>query len=95
MLDATDSLHPAIGPETFHGELRRFACRLRRYNMRWHLAIFPRDLVRTWWKVDRCMPWPTSNAAYWDYKAGRLPRRRLFKGPSHFPQLRLIEGGAS
>jgi hypothetical protein len=93
-MSTSAAIHPAVGPDTFYGELRRFERRLQRYNLRWHLATFPRDLVRAWWKSGRRMPWPTSNAAYEAFKAGRPPSRCLFSGPSHFPQLRVIDGGA-
>ena len=79
-------------PETFTEELARFRRGLLRYNIKWHLMTFPKDLVRQWYCVDGALPWPTSGLAYRDWKTGRKCSR-LFKGPTHFPQLHVIEGG--
>jgi hypothetical protein len=84
----------SIAPETFHDELRRFRRSLAIYNMRHHLAHYPRDLVRHWWRVERGLPTPSSGIAYHAWKTGLRPGH-LYQGPPHWPpQLRVIEGGA-
>jgi hypothetical protein len=81
-------------PQTFNDELNCLHRAMKIYNIRYHLAIFPKDLVRSWWNQAGDMPEPTSGLAYLAYKAGLAPRRRLCKG-RHWRQLRIIEGGRS
>lgn len=66
-------------PQTFHDELARVARGMKIYNMRYHLSMFPRELVRSWWDRHGDLPEPTSMLAYLAYKAGMAPRRRLSK----------------
>jgi hypothetical protein len=79
-------------PQTFRDELLRLQRTMKIYNTRYHLAIFPKDLVRSWWDHAGDMPEPTSGLAYLAYKAGVAPRRRLCKG-RQWRQFRIINGG--
>jgi len=81
-------------PESFMDEISRFKRPLIIYNIKWHLARFPKDLVRHWWDDHGGLPHATSQLAYGAYKAGRKPGP-LFKGPPWKLQLRVIAGGAS
>jgi hypothetical protein len=81
---------------------RRFALdRLMRamkvYNMRDHLARYPKDLLRLWWDEEGDLPRVTSSRAYQRYANGEPPRRKLYKEPCEGygfkPKLRVIEGG--
>ena len=79
-------------PQTFNDELNCLHRGMQIYNFRYHLAIFPKDLVRSWWDKHGDLPGPTSKPAYLAYTAGLPPRRRLCKG-RHWPQFRIVEGG--
>ena len=92
VFDARVMIRVSAAPRTFSDELHRLFCAMKIYNMRYHLAIFPKDLVRSWWK-EGDLPAPTSQLAYLAYKAGFEPRRRLYRGPPHKPQLKIIDGG--
>jgi hypothetical protein len=83
---------PAAVPESFVDEIWRFKRPLIIYNMRWHLARFPRDLIDHWWNECGGLPWPTSNVAYRAWKAGERPGK-LYRGALWKPALRVIEGG--
>jgi hypothetical protein len=63
------------------------------YMLRWHLARYPVDLLRYWFRREGGMPAPTRQSAFRSYAAGEQPGR-LFRGPLHFPKLRVIDGGA-
>jgi hypothetical protein len=78
-------------PETFLDELYRVRNRLHRYNLRFHLARFPKDLLAQWWRKDGMLPRATSRVAYQNYKAGAAPGK-LYRGPLARPQLRIIDG---
>jgi len=84
----------SAAPESFVDEIWRFKRPLIIYNIRWHLAHFPKDLIRHWWNEHKGLPYVTSQAAYRAYKAGRKPGP-LFKGPPWKLRLRVINGGAS
>jgi hypothetical protein len=92
MIAAGKICEPPTAPQTFRDELLRLHRAMKIYNIRYHLAIFPKDLVRSWWNQAGDMPGPTSGLAYLAYKAGLAPRRRLCKG-RHRPQFRIINGG--
>jgi hypothetical protein len=83
---------PSCFVEALDFEYLRIRNEMMRYNFRYHLAKYPTDLVRFWWDHERCLPWATSQLAFEAYKAGRKPGH-LYKGPPHFPKLRIIDGG--
>jgi hypothetical protein len=83
-----------IHRDSFRGELAHFGRAMKRYALRWHLARFPIGLLREWMSADsKTLFWPTSDAAYADWKAGLPPSRRLFRGKPQRPQLRIVAGG--
>jgi hypothetical protein len=93
---ATDLCFCDAGPQSFRDDLDARFRAMKIYNLRNHLAIFPRDLVREWWDEGGDMPEPTSRLAYIAWKRDVAPRRRLHKGPlyrSHKPRLKIIDGG--
>ena len=81
------------GPHTFLEELYRYRDVLHRYNFRYHLARYPKDLVAYWWRKENILPQPSSKLALKSFKAGE-PAGRLYRGPLWKPQLRVIQGGA-
>jgi hypothetical protein len=85
-----------IHRDSFRGELVRFGRAMKRYCLRWHLHRYPIALLREWMSADdRMLGWPTSDAAYADWKAGLPAPRRLYKRKSRVPQrpqLHVIEG---
>jgi hypothetical protein len=68
--------------------------RMMTYIQRYHLARYPVDLLRYWWRREGGMPHPSRQLAFRAYKAGEKPRP-LYKGPPHWPKLKVIEGGVS
>jgi hypothetical protein len=83
---------PSCFLEALDLEWWRIRDRMKRFLLRWHLSKYPKDLLRSWWDRDRCMPWSTSQLAFKAYSAGEKPGP-LFKGPPHWPKLKLIAGG--
>jgi len=77
---------------TFLDELHRVRNRLHRYNLRYHLSVYPKDLLAMWLRKEGCLPWATSRIAFESYKAGKPPGK-LYRGPLDRPQLRIIQGG--
>jgi hypothetical protein len=85
-------------PECFCDEIQAFTRKLKRFNMRWHLSVYPKDIIRFWWDVEGDLPSLTSRHAFDEYKAGAAPRRKLYEGPLYFPrpssrQLSVVGGG--
>jgi hypothetical protein len=39
-------------PKTFFEELQQLKRRMKIYNLRWHLARFPKDLLAHSWRVE-------------------------------------------
>jgi hypothetical protein len=66
--------------------------RMKTYILRYHLARYPVDLLRFWWRREGGMPNPTRQLAFNAYKGGVKPGP-LYKGPPHWPKLKMIEGG--
>jgi hypothetical protein len=77
---------------TFLEELYRYRDVLHRYNFRYHLACYPKDLLAMWWRKEGCLPWPTSRVAFESFSAGKKPGH-LYRGPPHWPKLKVITGG--
>ena len=75
-------------------EYVRVRNRMMVYMLRWHLARYPVDLLRFWFRKEGGMPNPTRQRAFESYRAGEKPGR-LYKGPSHWPKLKIIDGGRS
>jgi hypothetical protein len=96
MINPSD--HGDTGPtcfqELFEQEYRRIRNGMMAYIFRYHLARYPKDLLRDWWRKEGCMPWATSQLAFEAYKAG-MKSGRLYRGAPHRPQLKVIEGGRS
>jgi hypothetical protein len=92
MIETSEQLNS--GPSCFVEELdlewRRIRNRMMRYLFRYHLSKYPKDLLREWWKRDRCLPWVTSKLAFEAYKAGKKPGH-LYKGQPHRPKLKLLK----
>jgi hypothetical protein len=88
------STEPSCFQELLEQEYLRARNRMMIYILRYHLSRYPKDLLRSWWRDEGCMPWPTSQLAFAAYKAGMKPGR-LYRGAPHRPQLRLIRGGQS
>jgi hypothetical protein len=86
------------GPSCFHEvlehEYRRIRNKHMRYIFRYLLSKYPKDLLSSWWKNDGCMPWAATQLAFNAYRAGKKPGQ-LYKGPPHWPKLKVIEGGRS
>jgi hypothetical protein len=96
MIDPADYVD--TGPISFATQLdwewRRIRNKHMRFLFRYHLSKYPIDLVQFWWRKERAMPWSTSQLAFGAYKAGaKAGDFRLYKGPSHFPKLTLVDGG--
>lgn len=89
---AADLCFCDAGPQSFRDELDALFRVMKIYNLRHHLAMFPRDLVREWFDEGGDMRQPTSRLVYIAWKRGVAPRRRLYKGPPHRPQLKVISG---
>ena len=85
---------PSSFLEALDSEYMRTRNRMKIYILRWHLSRYPVDLLRVWWRKEGSMPWPTMQRAFELYRAGEKPGP-LFKGPSHFPKLKVIDGGRS
>ena len=85
---------PSCFLEMLDIEYERIRRRMKIYILRWHLARYPVDLLRVWWRKERGMPHATRQRAFESYKAGKKPGP-LYKGPSHWPKLRVIAGGHS
>jgi hypothetical protein len=86
------SVEPSCFLEALDLEYARIRNRMKIYILRWHLARYPVDLLRVWWRKEGGMPHPTRLRAFDSYKVGEKPGT-LYKGPSHRPKLRLMEGG--
>lgn len=78
--------------EFFHAEIHRFTRSLAIYCYRHALHYYPGELLKHWIRNEGCIPPAVSHRAYCAYKAGIVPRRRLYKGPPHRPQLKIIHG---
>ena len=89
---SSDLIEPRTQPATFLDELYRYRDVLKRYNLRYHLARYPKDLLAIWWRKEGCLPHPTSKIAFESFRRGEKPGR-LYQGPPHRTQLKLIEGG--
>jgi hypothetical protein len=83
---------PSCFVEALDEEYQRARRKMMRYNFRYHLSKYPKDLLRFWWDHDRCLPWVTSQFAFEAYKSGTKPGP-LYKGPPHKTQLKVIDGG--
>jgi hypothetical protein len=88
LIDAGEQSH---GPTCFIEELHRYRDVLKRYNLRYHLARYPKDVLAMWWRKDGCLPFVTSQFAFESYKAGKPPGR-LYRGAPWKTQLRVIDG---
>jgi hypothetical protein len=64
---------PSCFLEALGLEWWRIRDRMKRFLLRYYLSKYPKDLLRSWWDRDRCMPWPTSQLAFKAYKAGEKP----------------------
>ena len=83
---------PSCFLEALDLEYTRTRNRLMIYMLRYHLARYPVDLLRYWFRREGGMPNPTMQRAFESYRAGEKPGP-LYKGPPWKPQLRIIEGG--
>jgi hypothetical protein len=81
-------------PLTFHDELRRYERALMTYCYRHYLATYPKDLLRWHLRTNGAIPSLVASCAFDAWKVGKKPGP-LYKGPPHFPQLRVIDGGRS
>ncbi|MGY8660952.1 hypothetical protein Q3C01_01120 [Bradyrhizobium sp. UFLA05-109] len=83
-----------VETKTFHDEIRRYRRSLARWNLRYHLSKYPRDLLRYWIDEEGALPVGTCSTAFRAWQAGVKPGR-LYKGPPWRPQLRVVAGGKS
>ncbi|KJC59899.1 hypothetical protein UP10_14480 [Bradyrhizobium sp. LTSPM299] len=85
---------PSCFVELLKEEYRRLRNKHMRYIFRYLLSKYPKDLLRSWWRVDGCMPWAATQFAFRAYQRGAKPSDfSLYKGPPHKTQLKVIAGG--
>ena len=86
------SIEPSCFLEALDLEYVRTRNRMMIYILRYCLARYPVDLLQYWWRKTGGVPDSIRYLAFQAYKAGAKPGR-LYRGPSHWPRLRVIEGG--
>jgi hypothetical protein len=85
---------PTCFVELLNAEYARLRNKHMRFIFRYLLSKYPKDLLSSWWKKDGSMPWAATQFAFKAYQAGVKPSDfRLYKGPPHKTQLKLLDGG--